>query len=305
MQQPPNTPPPHVPLSTNSQTSSAPQWDVAVLPPGIPTAQPPYQDRHDLIQQQSTTGPPPPGHLVSANLKSDARGPEWYAGFTAGCAFATRPPGGSLSPPQEREPEWNMGFFAGCAFGSRTSRGPPPNVSRMQPNSTGSLIKAAPSIPTVIVPNPRARSLPTADDPDSQSTLSLSPQTSQGPNAQALDHQSQAQSGLSTTQMIAYNNLPNGSHSNTTSPPKESAFGANNNTSTSSNVGPIRRKGGRMKHMCNVCRREFSGKYRLEEHMPLHNDGATAHVCHFRGCGETYFDEPSVKRHYNKIHRRS
>ncbi|KAG8756334.1 hypothetical protein FRC11_005417, partial [Ceratobasidium sp. 423] len=102
----------------------------------IPAPQPQYHDGGDSTMQQPANAPPTPVPL-STNSQSNAHGPEFLAGFVAGCEFVTRPPGASLSRPQDCGPEWNKGFFTGCTLASRTSRGNQPGASGSQATPTG------------------------------------------------------------------------------------------------------------------------------------------------------------------------
>ncbi|CEL53604.1 hypothetical protein RSOLAG1IB_06459 [Rhizoctonia solani AG-1 IB] len=71
---------------------------------------------------------------------------------------------------------------------------------------------------------------------------------------------------------------------------------------TSSKIRPTCSKACRKIYVCDICKRRFQGRYRLGEHMLLHNEGATIYTCDSRGCKKGYADEKSLKTHYRKSH---
>ncbi|KAG8759880.1 hypothetical protein FRC11_001207, partial [Ceratobasidium sp. 423] len=133
--------------------------------PDILNPQPHYHDGNDLAVRQPGHAPPPPVPLPVAS-QSSVHGPEWSVGFAAGCEFATRPPGASLSRPQDCGPEWSIGFIAGCEFARSTSGTTQSGASGSQADSTGLPTQAAtPQMPMPSTSNNNPQSPQSAASP--------------------------------------------------------------------------------------------------------------------------------------------
>ncbi|KAH7338137.1 hypothetical protein B0J17DRAFT_706555 [Rhizoctonia solani] len=172
--------------------------DTIVPSANTPIPQPHYHDGGNPAVQQPTNVPSPPVPLA-VNSNSSARQSEWNAGFVAGCGFANRASGGSVTHSQLREssPEWNAGFVAGC-------------TSTITPTPAG------PESPTV---------LPVPTVPQSL--------------VQDMHQQFQDQSSTSTTQTVIHSDILNDIQSITTSASSEPTPAANSDASSSSDVGQL------------------------------------------------------------------
>ncbi|CAE6510782.1 unnamed protein product [Rhizoctonia solani] len=287
VQQPLYAPLPPVPLSINTQSNTrGPRWDATEPAPNILDSRSQYHHNGgDSTIRPSSHAPPTPS-ASSANPQFDVSRRARDAGFVAGW-FASR--GGSLSQPQQSGPEWNAGFVAGCMLASRMLVGPPSSASPPQPSPTTTSMQIAPSMRATTVPNDVGQSLSTAAGPDVQAAVNQQPHDQPGP---------------STFQITTRSNTPNDAQPSVPSTSQEPASGVNNDISTGSNIGPIRRRRDRKKHTCSDCGKEFSGKYRLDNHIKRDHLGqAETYTCHFPGCEKPYANQAGVRRHYNAKHR--
>ncbi|KAL5633977.1 hypothetical protein ACGC1H_005982 [Rhizoctonia solani] len=300
VQQPLHAPSPPVPLPTDTQCDPrGSERDVTEPAPNIHSWH--HQTGGDSTMQASNHVPPPPS-LPSADPQSNASRRARDAGFVAGW-FSAR--GGSLPQPQESGPEWNAGFVAGCMLASRMPvSAPSASQSQSQSNPTRTSTQIAPSIRASILPTDVSQSLSTAASVDISATLLLPLRASQNLAAPAVHQQPHNQAGPSTSQLAHRSHTPNGTQRSGSSTFEEPASEVNNNTSAGSTIGPTRRRHYRKRHKCSDCGKEFSGKYRLENHMNRdHLDHTEGYICEFPGCERSYANQAGMRRHYKAKHQ--